>query len=186
VPDGREFDSPQLHLQVFGRALAYAKAQTTSLDAGTAQILASSTSSDGMVLGSTKTSGAEGVHHLAPVSVAHLRNRRAAQQLERDAPRTEWREHVYDGEKLSMVFTAAHGGLDLADVARHVGHSDPSTTAEYVRSLGRRFLSAIMRAHPAGHATVERLDGETVRSIISGGLRCGRCWEDPAHHRNGM
>ena len=32
----------------------------------------------------------------------------------------------------------ADGGLDLADVARHVGHSDPSTTAEYVRSLGHR------------------------------------------------
>jgi integrase len=145
------------------------------LDAGTAQIRrgASYTSSVGMVLGTTKTSGAEGVHHLAPVSVAHLRKRRVEQQLEREAMGTEWREHVYDGEKLSMVFTAVHGGLanrqavtkeigraakiagldpeplashcgsrtvvtvlyadgglDLADVARHIGHSDPSTTAE--------------------------------------------------------
>lgn len=83
------------------------------LDAGTAQIRrgASYTSSLGMVLGSTKTSGAEGVHHLAPDSVAHLRKRRAAQQLEREAMGTDWREHVYDGEKLSMVFTAVDGGL---------------------------------------------------------------------------
>jgi integrase len=153
------------------------------LDAGTAQIRrgASYTSSVGMVLGSTKTSGAEGVHHLAPVSVAHLRKRRAEQQLEREAMGSDWQTHKYDGETVSMVFTASHGGLanrqavtkeirraakvagldaeglashsgrrtvitalyadgglDLADVARHVGHSDPSTTAEYVRSLGNR------------------------------------------------
>ncbi len=69
------------------------------LDAGTAQIRrgASYTSSVGMVLGSTKTSGAEGVHHLAPVSVAQLRKRRAQQQCERVAIGAEWREHVYDG-----------------------------------------------------------------------------------------
>ena len=161
------------------------------LDAGTAQIRrgASYPSSVGMVLGSTKTSGAEGVHHLAPVSVAHLRVRRAEQQLERETMGAEWREHVYDGEKVSMVFTAAHGGLanrqavtkeirraakiaglypkglashsgrrtvvtalyadggpDLADVARHVDHSDPSTTAEYVRSLGQRPSDTAARA----------------------------------------
>ncbi len=101
----------------------------------------------------------------------------------------DWREHTYEGEKLSMVFTAIHGGLanrqavtkeigraakiagidpkglashsgrrtvvtalyadgglDLADVARHVGHSDPSTTAEYVRSLGNRPSDTAARA----------------------------------------
>jgi len=58
-----------------------------NLAAGTAQIRrgAASTPSVGMVLGSTKTSGAEGVYHLAHVSVAHLRCRRAEQQLERAA-----------------------------------------------------------------------------------------------------
>jgi integrase len=153
------------------------------LDAGTAQVRrgASYTPSVGMVLGSTNTSGAEGVHHLAPMSVAHLRKRQAEQQIEREAMGTDWAEHIYDGKKLSMVFTSMHGGLanrqavtkeiaraariagldpeglashsgrrtvvtalyadgglDLADVARHAGHSDPSTTAEYVRSLGHR------------------------------------------------
>ena len=83
------------------------------LRAGTAQIRrgAAYTPSVGVVLGSTKTSGAEGVHHLSPVSVAHLRCRRAEQQLERATMGADWREHVYDGEKLSMVFTATHGGL---------------------------------------------------------------------------
>ena len=33
-----------------------------------------------------------------------------------------------------------------ADVARHVGHSDPSTTAEYVRSLGHRPSDTAKRA----------------------------------------
>jgi hypothetical protein len=40
----------------------------------------------------------------------------------------------------------ADGGLDFADVARHVGHSDPSTTAEYVRSLGHRPSDTAKRA----------------------------------------
>ncbi len=71
-----------------------------------------------------------------------------------------WREHIYDGERLSMVFTAVHGGLanrqavtkeigraaKIADVARHVGHSDPSTTAEYVRSIGSRPSATAARA----------------------------------------
>lgn len=161
------------------------------LDAGTAQIRrgASYTPSVGMVLGSTKTSGAEGIHHLAPVSVNNLRKRRSEQGEERHAAGADWSEHVYDGEPVSMVFTTARGGLanrqavtkeigraaklagidpeglashsgrrtvvtalyadgrlDLADVARHVGHSDPSTTAGYVRSLGHRPSDTAARA----------------------------------------
>ena len=40
----------------------------------------------------------------------------------------------------STAITALYGeeGVDLADVARHVGHSNPATTASYVRHLGRR------------------------------------------------
>ena len=153
------------------------------LEAGNAHIRrgASYTPSVGMVLGSTKTSGAQGVHCLAPVSVAHLRVRRDEQKLKRHAVGADWLEHVYEDEKLLMVFTAVHGGLthrqavtkeigravkiagldpnglasdsgrrtvvtalyadgglDHADVARHVGHADPSTTAEYVSGLGNR------------------------------------------------
>ena len=153
------------------------------LDAGTSQIRRglSYSKSVGTVLGSTKTSGAEGIHYLAPISVERLRQRRTQQVAERDLVDAEWPEHRYDGEVVSMVFTTTHGGLanrqsvtkeiaraaksagldptglathsgrrtvvtalyangglDLADVARHVGHADPSTTASYVRSLGHR------------------------------------------------
>ena len=135
----------------------------------------------GTALGSTKTSGAEGIHYLAPISVERLRQRREEQEAERALVGAEWPEHRYEGEVVSMVFTTshgglanrqavtkeigraakaagldptglashsgrrtvvtalyAHGGLDLADVARHVGHANPSTTAGYVRSLGHR------------------------------------------------
>jgi len=153
------------------------------LDEGAAQIQrgAAYTQSVGTVLGSTKTSGAEGIHYLAPVSLAHLRRRREAQEAERERVGSEWPTHSFEGRPLSMVSTTldgrlvnrqtitmgitraatiagldpeglashtgrrtvvtalyADGGLDLPDVARHVGHTDPSTTAEYVRSLGRR------------------------------------------------
>lgn len=153
------------------------------LDAGTARIRRglSYSKSVGTVLGSTKTSGAEGIHYLAPISVERLRQRREEQEAERALLGAEWPEHRYDGEVVSMVFTTSHGGLanrqavtkeigraakaagldptglashsgrrtvvtalyvngglDLADVARHVGHADPSTTAGYVRSLGHR------------------------------------------------
>ena len=59
------------------------------LDAGTAQIRrgASYTPLVGMILGSTKTSGAEGIHHRATVSVAHLRKRQDEQQLGREVTR---------------------------------------------------------------------------------------------------
>lgn len=161
------------------------------LDAGTAQIQrgAAYTPSVGTVLGSTKTSGAEGIHYLAPISVAHLRQRRAEQEVERERLPIAWPVHQYDGIALSMVFTTTHGGLvnrqsvtkeieraakiagldptglashsgrrtvitalyadgrlDLADVARHVGHSDTATTAEYVRSLGQRPADTARRA----------------------------------------
>lgn len=38
------------------------------------------------------------------------------------------------------VVTALYGaeGVDLADIARHVGHANPATTAGYVRDLGQR------------------------------------------------
>jgi len=161
------------------------------LGAGTARIRrgAAYTPSVGSVLGSTKTSGAEGIHYLAPISVAHLRQRHTDQQVEQQRVGDDWPTHTYDGVDLSMVFTTTRGGLvnrqsvtkeieraakvaglepkglashsgrrtvitalyadgrlDLADVARHVGHSDTTTTAEYVRSLGQRPADTARRA----------------------------------------
>jgi integrase len=161
------------------------------LDAGTARVRrgAAYTPSAGMVLGTTKTAGAEGTHHLAPVAITQLRSRRAAQAAERLAAGATWQTHTYDGQPLSLVFTTAKGGLvnrqavtkaiahaatlagldpqglathagrrtvitalyadggvDLADVARHVGHSDTATTAGYVRNLGTRPVDTARRA----------------------------------------
>ncbi len=161
------------------------------LDGGTAQIRRGSayTPSLGTVLGTTKTSGAEGIHFLAPTSVDHLRHRRKKQEAERDKSKTHWPAHKYDGSVIHPVFTRpdgeltnrqsvvkairrsaekagidpvglashtgrrtvitalyAEGGVDLADIARHVGHSDTTTTAGYVRSLGHRPSETARRA----------------------------------------
>ncbi len=161
------------------------------LDAGTAQIRRASsyTPSTGTSLGTTKTSGAEGVHHLAPISVEHLRRRHLEQQTERALAGREWVQHRHLGQAVTPVFTTpsgelvkrqaiaklitraarragldteglathsgrrtvitalyAEGGVDLADVARHVGHSDTGTTAGYVKSLGKRPARTAKRA----------------------------------------
>ena len=147
------------------------------------------TRSAGTILSTTKTSGAEGIHYLAPISVEHLCRRREEQAVERDRAASDWPVHLYEGEKVHMVFTTGHGQLvnrqsviktleraakaanldpagigthtgrrtvitglyadgtvDLADVARHVGHADTKTTAGYVRSLGQRPATTARRA----------------------------------------
>jgi hypothetical protein len=98
-----------------------------------------------MRLGTTKTSGAEGVHHLAPISVAHLLQRRDEQAEERRFAADRWIENRYEGEVVSLVFTTS-AGVDLADVARYVGQSNTSTTAGYISSLGKRPASTAQRA----------------------------------------
>jgi integrase len=45
---------------------------------------------------------------------------------------------THAGRSTAITVLYAEEGLDLADVARHVGHANPSTTAGYVRHLGRR------------------------------------------------
>jgi len=161
------------------------------LDAGTAHVRRAATHSaaSGVTLGPTKTSGAQGLHHLAPIAVAQLRAHRAQQAAERLALGSAWPEHTYRGKPISPVFTNtvgglvnrqaitkviqrtaqragldpaglathagrrtvitalyAEGGLDLTDVARHVGHSNHSTTAGYVKSLGERPAATARRA----------------------------------------
>ena len=83
------------------------------LDAGTARIRrgAAYTTSTGTALGATKTSGAEGVHYLAPISIARLRRHLDEQTAERENSATPWPAHNYDGEDLSIVFTTQAGGL---------------------------------------------------------------------------
>ena len=82
-------------------------------DKGTEHIQqgAAYTPSVGTVLGSTKTSGAEGIHYLAPVSIAHRTRRRDEQKAERRRIGTKWPDHRYEGRSLSMIFTNNAGQL---------------------------------------------------------------------------
>jgi integrase len=45
---------------------------------------------------------------------------------------------THAGRSTAITVLYTEQGLDLADVARHVGHANPATTAGYVRHLGRR------------------------------------------------
>ncbi len=126
------------------------------LDAGTARIQRglSYSKSVGTVLGSTKTSGAEGIHYLAPISVERLRQRREEQDVERALVEVGWPEHRYDGEVVSMVFTTSHGGLanrqsvtkEIARAAKAAG-IDPTGLATH--SGRRTVVTALLRERRA-------------------------------------
>ncbi len=45
---------------------------------------------------------------------------------------------THTGRRTVVTALYAEAGVDLADIARHVGHASTSTTAGYVRDLGRR------------------------------------------------
>ena len=53
---------------------------------------------------------------------------------------------THAGRRTVITALYADGGVDLADVARHVGHSDTATTAGYVRNLGTRPVDTARRA----------------------------------------
>lgn len=123
------------------------------LDAGTARIRrgAAYTTSTGTALGPTKTSGAEGVHFLAPISVARLRRHLDDQATERERSAAPWPTHSYDGEDLSMVFTTQAGGLvnrqaivnDIGRAARQA-NIDPTGIATHT---GRRTVITALYAN---------------------------------------
>jgi integrase len=159
------------------------------LEAGTAHMRRASVYVDGrgQQLGPPKTEGARGEHWLMPTVVQLLAKRRETQAQERAAAPV-WETHVYEGERVSLVFTTPTGGLvlrqtvakvmkqaaktagitaqlgthagrrtvvtslfvegdeALEDIARFVGHAKPSTTAGYVKRLGRRPQSVAERA----------------------------------------
>lgn len=45
---------------------------------------------------------------------------------------------THGGRSTAITALYAEEGVDLADIARHVGHANPATTAGYVRHLGQR------------------------------------------------
>ena len=64
---------------------------------------------------------------------------------------------THSGRRTVITALYADGGVDLADIARHVGHIDTATTAEYVRSLGNRPIDTARRAAELLDPTVEDL-----------------------------
>jgi integrase len=53
---------------------------------------------------------------------------------------------THGGRSTAITALYAEEGLDLADVARHVGHANTATTAGYVRHLGRRPITTAQAA----------------------------------------
>ena len=53
---------------------------------------------------------------------------------------------THGGRSTAITALYSEEGLDLADVARHVGHANPTTTAGYVRHLGRRPITTTQAA----------------------------------------
>jgi integrase len=45
---------------------------------------------------------------------------------------------THTGRRTVVTTPYSEEGIDLADVARHVGHASPTTTAGYIRGLGQR------------------------------------------------
>jgi len=53
---------------------------------------------------------------------------------------------THTGRRTVITALYADGGVDLADIARHVGHTSTATTAEYVKRLGNRPIATARRA----------------------------------------
>jgi integrase len=63
---------------------------------------------------------------------------------------------THAGRSTAITVLYTQEGVDLADVARHVGHASPSTTAGYVRHLGRRPLATAEAGRRLLDPTVQR------------------------------
>lgn len=115
------------------------------LDAGTALVQRAAVGVDGRgtVLGPPKTKGAQARHALGPAVVELLRERRAAQRVERIAAGSEWITHTFDGRTVEPCFTNKTGGLVIRqrmtevvkDCAQRAGLADPARISTHT---GRR------------------------------------------------
>jgi integrase len=63
---------------------------------------------------------------------------------------------THGGRSTAITALYSEEGIDLADVARHVGHASPATTAGYVRHLGRRPTATAKGANRLLDPTVTR------------------------------
>jgi hypothetical protein len=121
-----------------------------------------------LVLESTKTSGAEGVHHLAPIALAHPRMRCSEQAAERLLTCERWPVHLYQSRPVSLVFTNTTGGF--------VGRPSMNKVIECAARRHRsRWLGHPCRPTDGDHAGQFGFD-----QLLQGGgedvaYRCGQC-----------
>jgi integrase len=134
--------------------------QDVDLESATAHVVRAGVYVDGigMVLGPPKTSGAIGVHILAPGVVDALRRRLEQQHVERAAAGERWDgPHEYGGRKVDLVFTTADGRIVtrqtvtkvIASAAEDAG-LDPARLGTHV---GRRSVITALYAH--GGASID-------------------------------
>ncbi|MEI6403566.1 MAG: tyrosine-type recombinase/integrase [Actinomycetota bacterium] len=74
------------------------------------------------------------------------------------------------GRRTVVTTLYAEEGIDLADIARHVGHASSSTTAGYVRRLGERPKATLQAA--AKHLDV--MPDLGVKEQLAGGRKQGK------------
>lgn len=90
----------------------------------------------------TYTYGTEAVSPVFTNSGGQLIRRqavtKAVQRLARKAGVATAGLATHTGRRTVVTALYTEAGADLADIARHVGHANTATTAEYVRDLGRR------------------------------------------------
>ena len=67
---------------------------------------------------------------------------------------------THTGRRTVITALYADGGVDLADIARHVGHTSTATTAEYVKRLGTRPIDTARRAAALLDPTVGAASGQ--------------------------
>jgi integrase len=114
----------------------------------------------GTVLGDTKTSGATGVHLLAPGVADALQRRRVQQEAERATAGERWAGPCeYKGREVSLVFTTTDGRIVNRQIITKVIASAAEQAGLDVRRLGthvgRRSVITALYAH--GEASIDEI-----------------------------
>ena len=91
---------------------------------------------------------------------------------------------THAGRRSVVTSLFVEGGEALEDIARFVGHSKPSTTAGYVKRLGRRPESVARRAAELLDAKADDEGSESLRDLGSNdGSNALETLTDPADRR---
>lgn len=129
----------------------------------------------GRVVGPPKSEGAEGVHYLLPGVVDRLRAHRATQAAERLAAGPAWQTHVYDGERLDLVFTTEDGGIvarqHVDKLARSKAAALGIDTAGLGTHVGRRSVVTAMSEDGVPLDDIARHVGHRSTTTTAGYVR---------------